>query len=99
MVGGGTALLSHLVKAGSRLAINASPEPVTNIAASVTEDFAVLGLVWFAIEHPQGRGRHRRRAPGARAGGPLPGGEADPPRLAAVEGSRPDAKPFALAPG
>jgi hypothetical protein len=53
VVGGGTALLSHLVKAGSRLAINASPEPVTNIVASVTEDFVVLGLVWFAIEHPQ----------------------------------------------
>lgn len=53
VVGGGTALLSHLVKAGSRLAINSSPEPVTNIAASVTEDVVVLGLVWFAIEHPQ----------------------------------------------
>src|SRR3954452_24967320 len=26
-VGGGTALASHLVKAGSRLAVNASPEP------------------------------------------------------------------------
>src|SRR3990170_7815866 len=35
VVGGGTALLSHLVKAGSRLAINSSPEPVSNIAASV----------------------------------------------------------------
>lgn len=53
VVGGGTALLSHLVKAGSRLAINASPEPVTNIAASIAEDVAVLGLVWFAVEHPQ----------------------------------------------
>ncbi|WP_372733318.1 DUF4126 domain-containing protein [Nocardioides sp.] len=52
-VGGGTALLSHLVKAGSRLAINASPEPVTNIAASLGEDLAVLGVVWFAIEHPR----------------------------------------------
>jgi hypothetical protein len=52
-VGGGTALLSHLVKAGSRLAINASPEPVTNIVASVTEDFVVLALVWFAIENPR----------------------------------------------
>jgi hypothetical protein len=52
-VGGGTALLSHLVKAGSRLAINSSPEPVTNIVASVTEDFVVLALVWFAIEHPR----------------------------------------------
>ena len=53
VVGGGTALLSHLVKAGSRLAINTSPEPVTNITASVTEDLAVLGVVWFAIEHPR----------------------------------------------
>jgi hypothetical protein len=53
VVGGGTALLSHSVKAGARLAINSSPEPVTNIAASVTEDLAVLGVVWFAIEHPR----------------------------------------------
>jgi len=53
VVGGGTALLSHLVKAGSRLAINTSPEPVTNIAASLAEDAAVLVVVWFAIEHPR----------------------------------------------
>jgi Domain of unknown function (DUF4126) len=52
-VGGGTALLSHLVKAGGRLAINSSPEPVTNIAASIAEDITVLALVWFAIEHPR----------------------------------------------
>jgi hypothetical protein len=53
VVGGGTALLSHSVKAGTRLAINASPEPLSNIAASVSEDVAVLGVVWFAIEHPR----------------------------------------------
>ena len=53
VVGGGTALMSHLAKAGSRLAINSSPEPVTNIAASVAEDFAVLGVVWFSIDHPR----------------------------------------------
>jgi hypothetical protein len=53
VVGGGTALLSHLAKAGGRLAINSSPEPVTNIGASLTEDAAVLGVVWFSIEHPQ----------------------------------------------
>jgi hypothetical protein len=51
-VGGGTALASHLVKAGTRLAINTSPEPVTNITASVAEDLTVLGLVWFAVENP-----------------------------------------------
>ena len=42
VVGGGTALLSHLAKAGGRLALNSSPEPVSNIGASVTEDVAVL---------------------------------------------------------
>lgn len=53
VVGGGTALLSHSVKAGSRLAINSSPEPVSNVLASLTEDVAVLAVVWFAIEHPR----------------------------------------------
>jgi len=53
VVGGGTALLSHLAKAGGRLAINSSPEPVTNVGASLTEDATVLGVVWFSLEHPQ----------------------------------------------
>jgi hypothetical protein len=53
VVGGGTALLSHLVKAGSRLAINTSPEPASNIVASLAEDAAVLGVVWFALENPE----------------------------------------------
>jgi hypothetical protein len=53
VVGGGTALLSHLVKAGGRLAINASPEPASNVLASVAEDVAVLAVVYFAVEHPR----------------------------------------------
>lgn len=53
VVGGGTALLSHLVKAGGRLAINSSPEPVTNIGASLAEDVAVFAVVAFAINHPE----------------------------------------------
>ena len=53
VVGGGSALLSHSVKAGARLAINASPEPFSNIAASVTEDATVLSVVWFSVEHPE----------------------------------------------
>lgn len=53
VVGGGTALVSHLVKAGTRLAVNTSPEPVTNIGVSLAEDLTVLGVVWFAIEHPR----------------------------------------------
>ncbi|CAB4727990.1 MAG: DUF4126 family protein [Actinobacteria bacterium] len=53
VVGGTTALASHLVKAGGRLAINSSPEPVTNLAASLTEDVAVLAVVWLALDHPR----------------------------------------------
>ena len=53
VVGGGTALLSHLAKAGGRLAINSSPEPVTNVVASLSEDAAVLGVVWFSLQHPE----------------------------------------------
>lgn len=53
VVGGGTALASHLVKMGGRLAINSSPEPVSNVVASLGEDVAVLGVIAFAIEHPE----------------------------------------------
>ena len=51
-VGGVSALASHAVKAGTRLAVNTSPEPASNIAISVGEDLVVLALVWFAIDHP-----------------------------------------------
>ena len=50
--GGGTALLSHLVKSGLRLAINTSPEPFSNAGASVAEDSAVAGVVTIAVYHP-----------------------------------------------
>jgi hypothetical protein len=53
VLGGGTALASHLVKAGGRLAINASPEPVSNVVASLSEDAAVVGVVLLAINHPR----------------------------------------------
>jgi len=51
-LGGSTALASHVVKAGGRLAINTSPEPFTNIAVSLGEDVAVVGVVLLAINHP-----------------------------------------------
>jgi hypothetical protein len=52
VVGGTSALMSHLVKASERLAVNTSPEPVSNSAVSLAEDGLVLGVVWFATEHP-----------------------------------------------
>ncbi|AYG83433.1 hypothetical protein DWB77_05629 [Streptomyces hundungensis] len=51
-VGGSTALLSHLVKAGTRMAVNTSPEPFSNIALSTAEDLGVAGIISFAIFHP-----------------------------------------------
>lgn len=51
-VGGVTALVSHLVKASLRLAINTSPEPVTNIGASVAEDTAAVGITVLAVLFP-----------------------------------------------
>jgi Domain of unknown function (DUF4126) len=51
-VGGGTALASHLVKAGTRMAINTSPEPASNIVMSLLEDTGVAAVVIFAVFHP-----------------------------------------------
>lgn len=51
-VGGVTALVSHLVKAGLRLAINTSPEPASNIGASVAGDLSVAGLTTLAVLYP-----------------------------------------------
>ena len=53
VLGGGTiALVAHGTKATTRLAINASPEPFSNWAASVAEDATVLGGVWLTFNHP-----------------------------------------------
>jgi hypothetical protein len=51
-LGGGTSLVTHLEKTGIRLGINASPEPVSNIIASLAEDLTVAALVSFALLHP-----------------------------------------------
>ena len=51
-LGGGSALASHVVKTGTRVGVNASPEPFSNIVASLLEDLGVAGLVSFAVFHP-----------------------------------------------
>ncbi|MDX6617277.1 MAG: hypothetical protein QOD60_2368 [Solirubrobacterales bacterium] len=53
-VGGATstALLSHGIKAGLRLGINVSPEPFTNIAASLVEDVLAGTVSTLAVTHP-----------------------------------------------
>ena len=52
LIGGGVAATSHFTKAGSRLMINTSPEPVTNWTASIMEDVAVVGGLWAALNYP-----------------------------------------------
>jgi hypothetical protein len=52
LIGGGLAATSHATKAGTRALINTSPEPVTNWTASITEDIAVIGGIWAALNHP-----------------------------------------------
>ncbi|HEU4463805.1 MAG TPA: DUF4126 domain-containing protein, partial [Gemmatimonadota bacterium] len=48
---------THAAKAGTRLAVNASPEPASNIAISLAEDGFVIGLVLLLLTHPLiGRG-------------------------------------------
>ena len=49
---GTIALSSHGIKASTRLAINASPEPFSNWAASFGEDIAVGVLMWLVVAHP-----------------------------------------------
>ena len=47
-----TALASHGVKAGLRMAVNISPDPVTTATASLTEDFLVGCVVALVVTHP-----------------------------------------------
>jgi hypothetical protein len=52
LFGGGIALSSHGTKAATRAVINTSPEPVTNVAASLTEDVVAVSSVMLAAFYP-----------------------------------------------
>jgi hypothetical protein len=49
---GGVALTGHSAKAGTRLLVNHSPEPFSNIVLSVGEDILAIAGTWLAINHP-----------------------------------------------
>lgn len=51
-VSGGLAVASHLAKATARAAINASPEPISNVVTSVAEDGLVLAVLVLAVAAP-----------------------------------------------
>ncbi|MBB3345317.1 DUF4126 domain-containing protein [Luteimonas sp. RC10] len=50
--GAGVALSSHALKSGTRLLLNLSPEPVSNVAASSTEDVVTVGALGLALASP-----------------------------------------------
>src|SRR5262245_63685648 len=52
LLGGTLAGSSHLAKAGTRLLINTSPEPISNWAASLSEDALVPATILLAFNHP-----------------------------------------------
>jgi len=52
LLGGGVALSSHGTKAAARMVVNTSPEPVTNVAASLGEDILAVGSVLLAAFYP-----------------------------------------------
>lgn len=52
ILGGTLTGATHATKAGSRVLINTSPEPVSNWTASISEDIAVFAGLWAAINYP-----------------------------------------------
>jgi hypothetical protein len=52
LLGGTLAAGTHVAKTGTRALINTSPEPFSNVAASLSEDVSVLGGLALAIAHP-----------------------------------------------
>jgi hypothetical protein len=52
LLGGGFAATAHAAKATTRAAINTSPEPFSNVGASLVEDGMVPVGLWLAVAHP-----------------------------------------------
>ena len=52
LLGGSIAAGTHLAKSGGRALINTSPEPFSNIAASLGEEAMVASGLYAAIYHP-----------------------------------------------
>jgi len=52
ILGGTLAAGTHLAKAGTRAALNTSPEPLSNWTASLAEDAMVPAGLWLAVAHP-----------------------------------------------
>jgi Domain of unknown function (DUF4126) len=52
LAGGAIALAAHGAKTAARVAVTASPEPLSNFALSTAEDTLAVSLTWLATRHP-----------------------------------------------
>ncbi len=52
LMGGTLAATAQAAKSTTRAALNTSPEPFSNIGASLLGDFAVPGMLWLSWVHP-----------------------------------------------
>ncbi|MGO8717811.1 MAG: DUF4126 domain-containing protein [Acidobacteriaceae bacterium] len=52
VAGAAIAMVAHSSKTAVRAVVTPSPEPVSNIALSTSEDGIAIGLTWLATQHP-----------------------------------------------
>jgi hypothetical protein len=52
LLGGSLAATSHFTKASARAAVNTSPEPISNVIVSTSEDLVIGGLLWLVLTYP-----------------------------------------------
>lgn len=50
--GGAIAFVAHGGKLAVRAAVTPSPEPVSNVVLSLSEDVFTVAITWFATQHP-----------------------------------------------
>ena len=52
LLGAAVALIAHGGKTAARVAVTPSPEPLSNLTLSLSEDVLAIGLTWLATRHP-----------------------------------------------
>lgn len=52
IVAAAIAAVAHTAKTSARVAVSATPEPVSNAVLSTSEDVAAAGITWLATVHP-----------------------------------------------
>jgi hypothetical protein len=56
LLGAAIALAAHGGKTAVRAAVTPSPEPISNVTLSLSEDVLAIGLTWLATRHPYAAG-------------------------------------------